>query len=42
MGGGFCLVEEKGGLSGADFDVERCGTSENVFPIDSAVQIFGL
>jgi len=38
---GFGLVQEEGGLTGPDFDVEGCSTSENVGEVDFSIQIFG-
>ena len=35
------LVQEEGGLSSADLDVEGCSTSENVGEVDFSIQIFG-
>ena len=38
---GLGLVEQEGGFAGADFDVDRACSSENLCKVDFALQIFG-
>ena len=38
---GCGLVEQEGGFAGADFDVDRVFSSENLCKVDFALQIFG-
>lgn len=42
LGCDFGLVEQKRGLSGADFDVEGAAATENLTKIELLAQVFGL
>lgn len=38
---GHSLVEQESGAAGADFNLDGASPSENLYKIDSAIQIFG-